>query len=196
MNNGDVVRIISNCNGHFTHISWESPQDRKMSADAKRRGVQLTKRVTMTASADIKYENTKEYDKHSHDLPSWQERVSFAAMVVRDMTNNHYMVQALDGTTYTITSPKSLRCGNKVFIAVIDGVPMISCDGLVRHKTTGKLYLQVYPSHAKNQMTSQFYLNGQPITKEEAWTYIIPSQRMGKESDLISVALDTIIDIG
>jgi hypothetical protein len=105
--------------------------------------VKLTKVTTMTARTDIKYENTKEYDKHDHDIPSWQERVE-------------------------------------------------GCDGLVRHKKTGKLYLQVYPSHNRNQIKSQYYLNGEPISKEEALEMFQPSQRKPSDSNIICIALDDI----
>lgn len=147
MNNNEVVRIIASKNGRFTSIKWESDQSRKMSAAAKKSGSVLTKVTSMTARADIKYENTKEYDKHDHDVPSWCERVE-------------------------------------------------GCDGLVRHKTTGKLYLQIYPSHNKNQVQSQFYLNGKPIDRDTALEMLQPSQRQSGQSDIICVALDDIISIG
>lgn len=69
------------------------------------------------------------------------------------------------------------------------------CNGLVRHKTTGKLYLQVYPSHNSNQIQSQFYLNGQPIDRETALEMLQPSQRQSSQSDIICIALDDIISI-
>lgn len=147
MNNNEVVRIIASKNGRFTSIKWESDQSRKMSAAAKKSGSVLTKVTSMTARADIKYENTKEYNKHDHDVPSWCERVE-------------------------------------------------GCDGLVRHKTTGKLYLQIYPSHNKNQIQSQFYLNGQPIDRDTALEMLQPSQRQSGQLDIICVALDDIISIG
>lgn len=144
MNNSEIIEIIKNKNGRFTHLEWESNQARKMSAIYKADPmVKLTKVTTMTARTDIKYENTKEYDNHDHDIPSWQERVE-------------------------------------------------GCDGLVRHKKTGKLYLQVYPSHNKNQIKSQYYLNGEPISKEEALEMFQPSQRKSSDSNIICIALDDI----
>lgn len=147
MNNDAVISIIASKNGRFTSIKWESNQSRKMSAAAKKSGVTLTKVTSMTARTDIKYENTKEYDKHDHDVPSWCERVE-------------------------------------------------GCDGLVRHKTTGKLYLQIYPSHNSNQIHSQFYLNGEPVDRETALELLQPSQRQSSQSDIICIALDDIISIG
>lgn len=145
MDNNTVISIIASKNGRFTHIAWSSSQARKLAAANK--GCNLTKTTKMVARTDIKYENTAEYDKHNHDIPSWQERVE-------------------------------------------------GCNGLVRHKTTGKLYLQIYPSHAGNQITSQYYLNGEPISKDEALALMQPSQRQSHQSDIICVALDDIIDIG
>lgn len=144
MNNNEIIEIIKNKNGRFTHLEWESNQARKMSAIYKADPmIKLTKVTTMTARTDIKYENTKEYDKHDHNIPSWQERVE-------------------------------------------------GCDGLVRHKKTGKLYLQVYPSHNRNQIKSQYYLNGEPISKEEALEMFQPSQRKPSDSNIICIALDDI----
>lgn len=149
MTQQEIIDIIKNKNGRFTSITWESNQARKMSAIYKADPmVNLTKVTKLTARADVKYENTKEYDKHDHDIPSWQERVE-------------------------------------------------GCDGLVRHKKTGKLYLQIYPTHNKNQMSSQYYLNGEPISKEEALEMFQPSQRnKPSDSNIICIALDDIKSIG
>lgn len=149
MTQQEIIEVIKNKNGRFTSLTWESNQARKMAAVYKSDpSIKLTKVTKITARTDIKYENTKEYDKHNHDVPSWQERVE-------------------------------------------------GCDGLVRHKTTGKLYLQVYPSHNLNQMKSQYYLNGEPISKEEAMEMFQPSQRnRPSDSNIICIALDDIKNIG
>lgn len=149
MTQQEIIEVIKNKNGRFTSLTWESNQARKMAAVYKADPtIKLTKVTKITARTDIKYENTKEYDKHDHDIPSWQERVE-------------------------------------------------GCDGLVRHKTTGKLYLQVYPSHNKNQMSSQYYLNGKPISKDEALEMFQPSQRnKPSDSNIICIVLDDIKSIG
>lgn len=143
MTTQEIIDIIKNKNGRFTSIVWESDQTRKLSAAYKY--VNLTKRTKMVARSDIRYENTLEYTRHDHSLPTWQERVE-------------------------------------------------GCNGLVRNKRTGKLYLQIYPSKNKNQIQSQYYLSGEPISREQAEEMFIPSQKNNTiKGDIICIALDDIL---
>lgn len=72
-----------------------------------------------------------------------------------------------------------------------------AAQGIARNKYNGKLYLEVYPSQNSNQrMESQYYLNGTPISKEEALDLMIPSKRQSTPSKVITIPLDGLEEIG
>ena len=72
-----------------------------------------------------------------------------------------------------------------------------SCKGVARNKYNGRMYLEVYPSNNSNQKAeSQYFLNGRPISKEEALELMQPSKRESKASGLITIPLDGLELIG
>lgn len=71
------------------------------------------------------------------------------------------------------------------------------CNGIARNKYNGRLYLEVYPSNNPNQKSeSQYFLNGRPISKEEALELMQPSKRVSKPSGIITIPLEGLEAIG
>ena len=71
--------------------------------------------------------------------------------------------------------------------------------GIVAHKTTGKLYMQAYVPKSKdgqilNPIRSQYYLNGEPVSKEEVEPYLTKSS--SGELEMMTIALDDIFELG
>lgn len=75
----------------------------------------------------------------------------------------------------------------------------VECDakGVVRHKKTGKLYVQMYPIKNKdgsmvNAVETKWYLNGREIEAEDAKAMLQPSKLNHSDMEMITLPLDNI----
>ena len=70
-------------------------------------------------------------------------------------------------------------------------------DGVARHKTTGKYYLEVYPIKSAdgkilNGMEVHWYLNGIEVCPEVAKSYLIGSKQSSSVTDFFCIPFDNI----
>ena len=76
----------------------------------------------------------------------------------------------------------------------------VECEakGIVKHKKTGKMYVQLYPIKGKdgkllNKVETHWYLNGTEISAEEAKALLVESKRKSdSDMEMMCIALDNI----
>lgn len=72
--------------------------------------------------------------------------------------------------------------------------------GIVKHKTTGKLYVQGYPKRRSkdgallNPIKTKYYLNGKEVSKEEVEMYLNKSSH--SELGMLTIPLDNVFELG
>lgn len=75
-----------------------------------------------------------------------------------------------------------------------------AAKGIVKHKTTGKLYVQGYPQKSKkdgsllNPIRTKYYLNGKEVSKEEVEPYLNKSSH--SELGMVTIPLDNVFELG
>ena len=75
----------------------------------------------------------------------------------------------------------------------------VECEanGIIRHKKTGRLYVQMYPIKRKNggmvnPVECHWFLNGREISTDDAKVLLVASKRNSSEMDMICLPLDSI----
>ena len=66
-------------------------------------------------------------------------------------------------------------------------------DGVVKHKTTGQLYLAGLPTNSKKNRFD-LLVDGQPIT-EEQYNYIQKYRSEKEEAKILTIAIDNVINV-
>lgn len=75
-----------------------------------------------------------------------------------------------------------------------------AAKGIVKHKTTGKLYVQGYPKKRSkdgsllNPISTKYYLNGKEVSKEEVEPYLNKSSH--SELGMLTIPLDNVFELG